>query len=118
MARSTTYYTLIGSLPALPRRFEQAERVPISRLKLDERLKMLTPQDAEEVTAPVDVTITVQDAQLDSWKVAYRQARGVQILDRIVTYTFKGSAIWAPGPQINRDELVRVGHKPPENATS
>jgi hypothetical protein len=46
MANSTKYYTLIGSLPALPRHFEQAERVPISPLKLSERLKMLEPEDA------------------------------------------------------------------------
>ena len=49
MSRSTTYYTLIGSLPALPRHFEQAERVPISELQLDERLKMLEPLDAEVI---------------------------------------------------------------------
>ena len=42
----TQYYTLIGALPALPRSFEQVDRVPISPLKLDERLKMLEPQDA------------------------------------------------------------------------
>lgn len=49
MPRSTTYYTLIGSLPALPRHFEEAERVPISRLKLEERLKMLEPHDARVI---------------------------------------------------------------------
>jgi hypothetical protein len=49
MANSTNYYTLIGSLPALPRHFEQAERVPISTLKLSERLKMLEPEDAKVV---------------------------------------------------------------------
>lgn len=49
MRGSTTYYTLIGSLPALPREFAEAERVPISQLKLDERLKMLQPHDAEVV---------------------------------------------------------------------
>jgi hypothetical protein len=50
MAHSNTYYTLIGSLPTLPRRFDQADRVPISRLKLRERLKMLDPQDATVVS--------------------------------------------------------------------
>lgn len=54
MARSTTYYTLIGSLPTLPRHFEAAERVPISRLKLDERLKMLQPHDAELIEELAD----------------------------------------------------------------
>jgi hypothetical protein len=40
------YYTLVGSLPHLPH-FERAERLPISRLKLEQRLKMLEPEDAE-----------------------------------------------------------------------
>lgn len=42
------YYTLVGSLPHLPR-FDRAEHLPISRLKLDQRLKMLDPEDAEEL---------------------------------------------------------------------
>ncbi len=49
MGRSTAYYTLIGSLPALPRHFEKAERLPISDLRLQERLKMLEPEDADVV---------------------------------------------------------------------
>jgi hypothetical protein len=49
MTKSTTYYTLIGSLPALPRHFEEAERVPISSRRLDERLKMLEPRDADVI---------------------------------------------------------------------
>ena len=49
MLRTTTYYTLIGSLPALPQSFEQVDRVPISPLKLDERLKMLEPRDARVI---------------------------------------------------------------------
>jgi hypothetical protein len=54
MARSTTYYTLIGSLPALPRHFEEADRVPISKLRLTERLRMLQPSDAATVEAMTD----------------------------------------------------------------
>ena len=46
MGRSTKYYTLMGSLSALPPHFEEADRVPISSLQLDERLKMLEPRDA------------------------------------------------------------------------
>ena len=49
MLLRTNYYTLIGSLPALPRSFEQLDRVPISPLKLDERLKMLEPHDARVI---------------------------------------------------------------------
>jgi len=54
MARSTTYYTLIGSLPALPRHFEEAERVPISRLRLTERLTMLQSHDAKVIEEMTD----------------------------------------------------------------
>ena len=54
---STNYYTLIGSLPALPQSFEQAERVPISPLKLDERLKMLVPRDARVVEKMSDFLV-------------------------------------------------------------
>ena len=46
MARSNLYYTLLGSLPALPAHFADAERVPISQLRLDERLRMLAHHDA------------------------------------------------------------------------
>ena len=49
LARSNTYYTLIGSLPALPRHFEQTDRAPISQMRLTERLKMLEPRDAEVI---------------------------------------------------------------------
>lgn len=48
---SAPYYTLIGSLPPLPRHFELAERVPISQLQLRQRLKMLEPTDAEVIYA-------------------------------------------------------------------
>jgi hypothetical protein len=49
MWQSKNYYTLIGSLPALPAHFEDAERVPISSRRLDERLKMLDPDAAEVI---------------------------------------------------------------------
>jgi hypothetical protein len=42
------YYTLIASLPRL-RRFDRAERLPINRERLTERLEMLEPEDAELV---------------------------------------------------------------------
>jgi len=40
-----SYYTLIGSLPNLPR-FDTAKRLPITPERLQERLKMLEPEDA------------------------------------------------------------------------
>lgn len=45
---SRMYYTLVASLPVLPPRFE-VERPPISRPRLDERLKMLHPDDAKVI---------------------------------------------------------------------
>ena len=54
LSKSTNYYTLVGSLPALPRHFEEADRVPISELRLVERLKMLEPHDAEVIEKMAD----------------------------------------------------------------
>lgn len=45
MSRQHAYYTLIASLPWLPR-FDRAESVPISEQRLTERLRMLQPEDA------------------------------------------------------------------------
>ncbi len=39
------YLTLLASLPPLPR-FDQTERLPITRERLAQRLRMLTPEDA------------------------------------------------------------------------
>lgn len=44
----TTYYTLVASLPRLPH-FEAAEWLPLSRKQLDQRLSMLTLEDANEL---------------------------------------------------------------------
>lgn len=54
---SRSYYTLIGSLPALPPHFEEAERVPISTLCLVDRLKMLEPRDAEVIEQMSDFLV-------------------------------------------------------------
>ena len=43
--RRQPYYTLLASLPPLPR-FDRADRLPISRERLNQRCKMLTPDDA------------------------------------------------------------------------
>ena len=42
------YYDLIASLPCLPY-FEQAERLPITRYRLDQRLRLLKPAHAEQL---------------------------------------------------------------------
>ena len=43
---SQPYYTLLASLPPLPR-FDQTDRLPITRERLAQRLSMLTPDDAQ-----------------------------------------------------------------------
>ncbi len=43
-----TYYTLVASLPALPR-IGEAERLPINETRLRERLGMLDPEDANYI---------------------------------------------------------------------
>jgi len=43
---SQSYITLLASLPPLPR-FDQTERLPITRERLHQRLSMLTPDDAQ-----------------------------------------------------------------------
>lgn len=40
------YYTLLASLPPLPR-FDRADRLPINRERLRQRIRMLAPEDAE-----------------------------------------------------------------------
>ena len=42
---SQPYYTLLASLPPLPR-FDRAERLPINRERMRQRYTMLTPEDA------------------------------------------------------------------------
>ena len=43
---SQPYYTLLASLPPLPR-FDQTDRMPITRERLEQRRSMLTPDDVE-----------------------------------------------------------------------
>jgi Protein of unknown function (DUF2764) len=46
--RSNAYYMLISSLPPLPPRFE-VDRLPITLERLQNRLRMLEPEDAQEI---------------------------------------------------------------------
>lgn len=48
MTISTNYYSLVASLPHMPRSFD-VERVPISRIRLEQRLKMLGDEDKSVV---------------------------------------------------------------------
>ncbi len=54
LGTSRQYYMLMGSLPALPAHFEDAKRLPISQLRLDNRLRMLHDQDAVVVAQICD----------------------------------------------------------------
>jgi hypothetical protein len=68
------YYTLVASLPKLPY-FESAQWLPISRKQLDQRLAMLTPQDAWQLSHAEDlVTWQRQPIERTSGQVA-RQYR-------------------------------------------
>jgi hypothetical protein len=49
MPGSNIYYTLVSSLPHLPPQFEGVERLPVTRIRLRERLRMLQPADMEVV---------------------------------------------------------------------
>lgn len=74
---ASEYYTLVGSLPHLPH-FERAEWLPISRLKLEQRLKMLAPEDAEELARAETLAawqMTLAKPRTDAAMVArYREA--------------------------------------------
>jgi hypothetical protein len=54
MIPSNTYHMLICSLPALPPRFD-AGRLPITLERLRDRLRMLEPEDAREVSRMVEI---------------------------------------------------------------
>jgi Protein of unknown function (DUF2764) len=54
MVRSNTYYMLIASLPALPPRLD-VDRLPITLERLQARLRMLEPEDAQEITRMLDI---------------------------------------------------------------
>jgi Protein of unknown function (DUF2764) len=53
MHRGRAYHTLIASLPALPARFD-VDRCPITWPRLEDRLKMLAPDDAETLQRLLD----------------------------------------------------------------
>jgi hypothetical protein len=54
MARSNTYHMLISSLPALPPRFDSG-RLPITLERLEGRLRMLEPEDAQEISRMLEI---------------------------------------------------------------
>jgi Protein of unknown function (DUF2764) len=54
IVRSNAYYLLIASLPALPPRLD-VDRLPITRERLQARLRMLEPEDAQTISRMLDI---------------------------------------------------------------
>ncbi len=70
--RSNSYYMLISSLPALPSRFD-VERTPITLERLQARLRMLEPQDAQEISRMIGVL---------KWSEQFVEARDTAVVRR------------------------------------
>src|SRR5713101_9807495 len=54
VASSNSYHMLISSLPTLPPRFE-VDRLPITLERLQGRLRMLEPEDADTISRMLDI---------------------------------------------------------------
>ena len=63
-----TYYTLISALPHLPSLFEN-KRLPLSRIRLEERLRMLTEADAA-VLADIELIYAWNKTEIDDEVIA------------------------------------------------
>jgi hypothetical protein len=70
--RSNSYYMLICSLPALPARFE-VDRLPLTLERLQARLRMLEPRDAEEIGRMLNVL---------HWSSQFAEARDGAVVKR------------------------------------
>jgi hypothetical protein len=70
--RSNSYYMLISSLPALPTRFD-VDRLPLTLERLQARLRMLEPEDAEEIDRMLGVL---------SWSSQFAEARDAAVVRR------------------------------------
>lgn len=70
--RSNSYYMLISSLPALPTRFD-VDRLPMTLERLHARLRMLEPEDAEEINRMLAVL---------RWMSQFVEARDTAVVRR------------------------------------
>jgi hypothetical protein len=78
--RSNTYYLLISSLPALPPRLD-VDRLPITLERLQARLRMLEPEDAQEINRMLDIlTWSRQFLEADDATVVQRYGALMQEL--------------------------------------
>jgi hypothetical protein len=71
------YYDLIASLPYLPH-FERADRLPITRLRLEQRLRLLRPAHAEQLARARSLVCWRLDAS--RWKSDAAQVDAYQAL--------------------------------------
>jgi hypothetical protein len=72
MGRSTSYHMLVSSLPALPPRFD-VDRLPITYERLQKRLGLLEPEDAQEI----DRMIAVFD-----WARQFKESNDAAVVKR------------------------------------
>ncbi|HZR82971.1 MAG TPA: DUF2764 family protein [Candidatus Binatia bacterium] len=70
--RSNRYFMLVASLPAMPPRLESA-RLPIGPARLEERLRLLEPEDAREMARMTDVL---------EWSRQFREATDAAVAER------------------------------------
>ena len=70
--RSNSYYMLISSLPAVPTRFE-VDRLPITLERLQARLRMLEPEDAEEIGSMLGAL---------KWSAQFAEAKDMAVVRR------------------------------------
>jgi len=70
--RSNSYYMLVSSLPALPTRFE-VDRLPITLERLQVRLRMLEPEDADQISRMLDVL---------KWSSQFGEAKDAAVVKR------------------------------------
>ena len=115
MIRVTQYYTLIGSLPALPPHFEQAERVPISWPQLSERLKMLQPRDAEVLDELSDfLTWERQPLERTDQQVVDRFNHFAELVEnRFARQLLRQNGVVIPPPVKDLDESHATFDHPP-----
>lgn len=91
----TSYHTILGSLPHLPY-FERAERLPISRLKLEQRFTLLDPADAQALA---------RAENLASWQMTLAKPR----TDAALVARYRETLATTPQPAL-RDYLeFRLG---------
>jgi hypothetical protein len=72
--RSNTYYMLISSLPALPPRLD-VDRLPITLERLQARLRMLEPEDAQEISRMLGILGLV-------WSRQFAEANDAAVVKR------------------------------------